>query len=1013
MSEETAGLPPQAQLGHIVEIHWSELLPEWRKNLAGMSQRPAEAAFARLSSEIDSGTDLLSMLRRGAEVFSDEQLNVLVEKVRRPDFSVADLYSEFESLRQAFHDILPRSGKLPPAEASALLRSIHSLMAHAFATVLQRSTTLYEHVVEGGPQAICEIGPGGEITYANPAMHNLFRMGTRQDKRLAAYFNAPDAGLITSALKEAEKGRSAVRELELPSYGGNLRRVWLHIAPAGAEGMTPGFCAAATDVSKIVSREEKFLDLLELPAIKLNQRSQITYANPATMTLLGSDENILGRSVFDLFPNKRKLTKQFDKRREGKGDVYNTEFVRPSDGKRIPVCIAGTPILDDAGNYVGTLGIVRSLERERAAEAIHALIDKEREETPLLTGVAKQVQRLIPCDYFSVSQYSQASDHVCTWFACTGSEEVVHRRRWWSVSKEQKRDSRQPMIVPDLNEYVRTTRPDLIDDPDVKHLMDIGFRSMLRIPVAQEDRVIAGVVLLSKQENRYSQSDLDLLLSLPVEQAVQMAFYYKSRRDFQFRYDLFKAMTRCQTITEVAERLAEALAGHYGWDHVHVMRVSRADNVLRILAESSATGGQWLGAEKREQPLDAGVAGHVCRTKERVNIPDFAAPELPESFVPAWPDSRSELCLPIIWDDDVQWILTAGDDRVDAYSKDEEEDVAAMLNEAALVLSRISRQYLIESAFRSSSDAVFVTDTQSKILFANPSAATLLGYRDPAELNGPFERIFPDGHVARRVFETTGSAAVEVELLRRDGSKVAVLVSGSELPEELFRKAFIAKDLTAARRLEKLETLRKLFEEIAVQTHTPLAMVKTWLTRAGSDQASADLCTKILGQLKKLEITYDRLALSSDCARVFNATSKQPLDLGVELKRTIEEFPDSERALIDFRDPGELPWITGDPAQISYMFGTVLSYLARLCGGQGNCVCVRIEPGDGRVKVSFAAAAVPAPDESHSALARAKFELALGEPTIVAFAGNNSATYQRTTDAETTRIDLEFGRNGV
>jgi hypothetical protein len=63
--------------------------------------------------------------------------------------------------------------------------------------------------------------------------------------------------------------------------------------------------------------------------------------------------------------------------------------------------------------------------------------------------------------------------------------------------------------------------------------------------------------------------------------------------------------------------------------------------------------------------------------------------------------------------------------------------------------------------------------------------------------------------------------------------------------------------------------------------------------------------------------------------------------------------------------------------------------------------------------VSFAAAAVPAPDESHSALARAKFELALGEPTIVAFAGNNSATYQRTTDAETTRIDLEFGRNGV
>jgi PAS domain S-box-containing protein len=269
-------------------------------------------------------------------------------------------------------------------------------------------------------------------------------------------------------------------------------------------------------------------------------------------------------------------------------------------------------------------------------------------------------------------------------------------------------------------------------------------------------------------------------------------------------------------------------------------------------------------------------------------------------------------------------MLNVEDERCDAFSKDQEQDVAAILSEVELILSRISRQYLLESTLESTSDAVLMTDTQQNILLANPAAARLLGYGAPSELVGPFERIFQDSTTAKRIFASTNSAAVEVDLVRKDKSTLPVLMSGSCLPEDLFRKIFICKDLTAARRLEKLESLRSLFQEVALQTHTPLALVETWIRRRAKEDARDDLYAKILAQLKRIEITYDRLALLTDGGSVLQACEPQSLDLGVEFKRTKEELPESEQLVIRYDDPGELPYVQADPGQISFMFSTIL-----------------------------------------------------------------------------------------
>jgi hypothetical protein len=91
------------------------------------------------------------------------------------------------------------------------------------------------------------------------------------------------------------------------------------------------------------------------------------------------------------------------------------------------------------------------------------------------------------------------------------------------------------------------------------------------------------------------------------------------------------------------------------------------------------------------------------------------------------------------------------------------------------------------------------------------------------------------------------------------------------------------------------------------------------------------------------------------------------------------------------------------------MFSSVLSYLSRLCGGSRNCVRISLESGEA-IRVVFQAAV--GRSQSNSAgdpqLERARFELALGEPTIREFATNNAASYERKVNDDGIEISITF-----
>jgi len=565
--------------------------------------------------------------------------------------------------------------------------------------------------------------------------------------------------------------------------------------------------------AKVVALEERFLDRLALSAIKLDRSFRITYANPAAIALLGTDRDIRGLSVYDIFPRTATVAAQMDKRRVGEANLYETEIFRGPDRKTVPVSIAGTPILDEDGAYAGTLGIVRSIEREKISEAIHNLMETESDPETLLTGVAQHIGRSVPFDYFGISRFSLSSGHVSSFCAYTANGSYEYDRRWWPISADQKLDYDSPQIIWEYDAYVRRRRPDFATDPSLKKFLELNFLSAIRIPVWREDRLVASILLLSRKPHFYTQEHLDQLRALPLEQAVQLALSFQNHRESQFRYQLFRRATRCASSLDLANMLATELANHYKWHHVALFEVCEERGMFQLLAEHFEHPGNALPLENHEQPLDRGILGHVYRTRESVNIADVLLQDLP--FVSGWAGVSSEICLPLIWEGDVHWLINVEDRRVDAFSKDEEYDLRLIVSDAEFLLARMSRQHLLESAFESSSDAVFLTDMRAIIVSANTAAAKLLGFDHPQQVLGSFHQIFKDENEAGKVFECTGTFGGEMEIQRSDGSSIPVLITASRLPRHLSRKLFTVKDLRLIKRIEKLEGLKKLFDEVA------------------------------------------------------------------------------------------------------------------------------------------------------------------------------------------------------
>jgi PAS domain S-box-containing protein len=369
--------------------------------------------------------------------------------------------------------------------------------------------------------------------------------------------------------------------------------------------------------------------------------------------------------------------------------------------------------------------------------------------------------------------------------------------------------------------------------------------------------------------------------------------------------------------------------------------------------------------------------------------------------------------MPIRVNGRISGVLNIEDKHENAFTEEEQEKLRSLLDEIGSLFGAVWDKALIANAFELTPSLVLIADTAHNVIQHNAATIARLGFSARELTGSPISKYFEQPEIAERLFQTPLSA-VETGLRCKDGSILPVLLGSREL-EGFGAWVISARDLTNQKRIAELESLRHMYREIAAQTKTPLSLACSWIQRLQrkaeeSHDGASSILQKVLTQLKKVDITYERLALYSQSPAA--AVSKEILlNAGDLLKRTLDNFP-QELLSIRGLDAMDL-YVRGDPFEIEFAIESTISYLQRFLPADER-VEVGLSSAAGRLLIHIQGFFPPEPTgnadcERPETVCQTIHEMALGADIIGDFMKRHGGSFrQETMTNNIVRFQLDF-----
>lgn len=201
-------------------------------------------------------------------------------------------------------------------------------------------------------------------------------------------------------------------------------------------------------------------------------------------------------------------------------------------------------------------------------------------------------------------------------------------------------------------------------------------KSEVVVPLKLEDRVLGVMDIQSDQLHAFHPNDLLILdtLAANVARAVEGAHLYSDlrRRADQLALiaEVSEVVTSTLDLSELMHTTAELIHEKFGYPFVHLFTVH--PNRRQVIYEAGS-GTRSRELEEYAVPLDdpTGIIPWVARTGELVLANDVSQDEryVPPPIPPD--ETRSELCVPLLFDHEVVGILDVQSDRLNAFTDED------------------------------------------------------------------------------------------------------------------------------------------------------------------------------------------------------------------------------------------------------------------------------------------------------------------------------------------------------
>jgi serine phosphatase RsbU (regulator of sigma subunit)/putative methionine-R-sulfoxide reductase with GAF domain len=228
------------------------------------------------------------------------------------------------------------------------------------------------------------------------------------------------------------------------------------------------------------------------------------------------------------------------------------------------------------------------------------------------------------------------------------------------------RESKQPILVRDFVKDVDSlpARPAYVsDDPP---------RSALYVPLIAGDTVIGTMSVQSFRRNAYQDSDQRVLsamanqAALAIQKARLFAQEHKRARQLETIGQVSRQVTATLDLPSLFKRVVQLVRENFGYYHVAIYTVDRERKTVGFRASSSAAEQDIAPEVEWEQGLVGWVAAHG----EAVTVNDVEN-DTRYRCVDALEETRSELTVPVLLEDDLVGVLDVQSDQIDAFGPDD------------------------------------------------------------------------------------------------------------------------------------------------------------------------------------------------------------------------------------------------------------------------------------------------------------------------------------------------------
>ena len=398
------------------------------------------------------------------------------------------------------------------------------------------------------------------------------------------------------------------------------------------------------------------------------------------------------------------------------------------------------------------------------ADAVNTTLDLNT----LLQRVAEMLKRVMDYEVFAILLLNEKTQELRVRFQVGHPPDVAERIRikvGQGVTGKAVQ-LREPVLVNDVR-----AEQNFINSA-------LGVRSELAVPLIAKNKVIGVLDVEAAQPGAFNQEHVRLLalfgsrIAVGIENARLYTRVSRQARQLTLLTEISRELTSILNVDQLLKRIADLVTRIIDYQMFSILLLDPSGRVLQHRFSLRFKESVHL---KHEIPLGQGLVGYAAQRKQAVLAPDVSKDP---RYIVANPETRSELCIPLIYKDKVIGVLDIEHTKRNYFNEDHVRIMTTMAAQVAIAIENATLYERIASQEkRLEQDLALARELQFRLL---PQKLPVFKHAEVASRFAPARQIGGDLYDFIK-YSGEGVTAIAVGDVSGKGAPAAIyaaLVSG-------------------------------------------------------------------------------------------------------------------------------------------------------------------------------------------------------------------------------------------